>query len=131
MPAVGSYRRHNTHDLLLPAVPPRPVNHVISLDRYYRSADLVLRQVGTHGCIPALPAPGLLYRARRSLVLSSCLCSLQAGEYRAAGNEFQLYVMLMRFAGYALSHLLTLANVSIHGNVQGAADIGLRAQARY
>ena len=73
MPAVGSHRRHDTHDLLLPAVPPRPVNHVISLDRYYRSADLVLRQVGTHGCLPALPAPGVLYCAGCGLVLSLSL----------------------------------------------------------
>lgn len=68
MPAVGSYRRHDTHDLLLPAVPPRPVNHVISLDRYFRSADLVLRQVGhsqLHTCIP-----GVFHRACCRLVLS-------------------------------------------------------------
>ena len=64
------------------------------------------------------------------LVLSSCLCSLQAGEYRAAGNEFQLYVMLMRFAGCEHSHLLTLA-ASFGEKVQGTADIGLRAQACY
>ena len=102
MPAVGSYRRQNTHDLLLPAVPPRPVNHVISLDRYYRSADLVLRQVGTYGC-RRTSCKLVLHRTCCNLALSSRLCSLQASEYRAAGNEYQLYVMLMRFAGCALS----------------------------
>jgi len=44
MPAVGFNRQHAPLELL-PAVPPRAVNHIISLDKYYRSAHLLLRQV--------------------------------------------------------------------------------------
>jgi hypothetical protein len=44
MPAVGFHRQHTPLELL-PAVPTRAVNHIISLDKYYRSAHLLLRQV--------------------------------------------------------------------------------------
>lgn len=101
MPAVGSHRQLAPVDIL-PAVPTRAVNNIISLDKYYRSANLLLRQVqGLTGIIAAASACQALSLTWHQL---THLPELQADAYRAAGNEWQLYTMLLRFAGYLPFH---------------------------
>ena len=87
----------------LPTIVPQRVNNFISVDKYYRSANLLVRQVGRLS--PACYRPLQLIKAvyQQELLTALHLTGLttwQANEYRARQNELQLYTMLMRLARY-------------------------------
>lgn len=84
----------------------KPVDNFASINTYYRSADLLLRQVlwcgagvvGTRRAGAPL-AQGTSQLHSLTTTRSSLLLILQADVYRRAHNEDELYVMLLRFAG--------------------------------
>ena len=95
--------RHQQQSEKLPTIVPQRVNNFISVDKYYRSANLLVRQVG---CLSlAYYSPLQLKRAvykqkLLTLLHLTCPTTWQANEYRARHNELQLYTMLMRLARY-------------------------------
>jgi len=93
MPAAAAAKQKGTGLVayLNSQAPKIPVSQTLNLEHYYHSADLLLGQVISH----AFYASRLRHRLRLSKVLE---CA-QAAAYRAANNEEQLYVMLIRLAG--------------------------------
>lgn len=126
MPSVNGLGRDPfaRHPSVLPKILRLQVNNIIGLDKYYRSATLLLRQVETPCTFCALVSISLREKgccsSEYSLYVGMEICggcntrsmALQADEYRNMGNDYQLFTMLMRFARYQSSSLLLL-----HGKV--------------
>ena len=96
--------RHQQQSEKLPTIVPQRVNNFISVDKYYRSANLLVRQVG-HLPLACYRPPQLIRAVCKGELIKflrlTCPTTWQANEYRARHNELQLYTMLMRLARYS------------------------------
>jgi hypothetical protein len=89
MPAPKA-KKNSLIDHLNAQAPAKPVNELLGIQKYYASADLLLRQAG-FCCYPTICRS-------ISATFKAPYPVKQASSYRLSKNEEQLYVMLMRFA---------------------------------
>ena len=96
MPSVSSNRGsapRQDFTTPFPDVPKRPVNNIIGLDKYYRSATYLLRQV----LATCLVSDDFVICLSQDAPPRHAML-VQADEYRNKKNDYQLCTMLMRFA---------------------------------
>lgn len=75
----------------------RPANNLMRVDKYYRSADLLDRQVrGDRRWVKAARTRLQKGLGAEAVLLKPPMPLVQARQYRRQANEEQLYVMLMR-----------------------------------